>query len=70
MGVNLLNLLPRLLSSVSFNSVDEIVVQGDEVADEGSGTQAQATSLWQQYLHVCIQTQIIPSVIVRQLYLS
>lgn len=70
MGLNLLNLLPRLLSSVSFNSVDEIVVQGDEVADEGSGAQAQAASLRQQHLHVCVQTQILPSVIVRQLYLS
>lgn len=50
MGLNLLNLLPRLLSGVSFNSVDEVVVQGDEVTDKGSGAQAQAASLRQQHL--------------------
>lgn len=40
------NLSPRLLSSVFFHSVHQVIVKGDEVADECSGAQAQTMSLW------------------------
>lgn len=49
-------LLPRILSGVFFHSVHKVIVKGDEVADEGSGAQAQTTSLWQQHLQVSVQT--------------
>lgn len=61
------NLLLRLLSGVFFHSVHEVIVNGDEVTDEGSGAQAQATSLWQQYLQVSIQSKICLSVVSRKL---
>lgn len=62
--------LPRLLSGVFFHSVHKVVLKGDEVADEGRGTQTQTSSLWQKHLQVSVQTQIFLSVFSRQLYLS
>lgn len=53
-----------------FHSVHQVIVKGDEVADESSGAQAQTMSLWQQNLQVSVQTQIFLSVVSRQLYLS
>lgn len=65
-----LKLLPGLLSGVFLHSVHQVVVKRDEVADERSGAQAQTVSLRQQNLQVSIQTQILLSVVSRQLQLS
>lgn len=61
---------PGLLSSVFIHTVDQVVVHGDEVADEGCRAQPRALSLWQQHLEVTVEVQVVLAELSRDLNLA
>lgn len=61
---------PGLLSSVFIHTVNQVIVQGDEVADQGCGAQTWALTPWQENLKVTVDIQIPLAQISRDLYLT
>lgn len=53
-----------------FHRVDHVVVQGDEVADQGGGAEAPALATRQDDLEVRVQVQVGSAVALRQLDLT
>ena len=61
---------PGLLSSVLVHTFDDLIVQGDQVADQGCRAQAWALSPWQQHREITVPVQVLLAKLCRDLDLS
>lgn len=61
---------PGLLSSMLVHTVDEVIVQSNQVADKSRGAQACALSLRQQHLEVTVQVQVLLAELICDLNLT
>ena len=61
---------PGLFSSVLVHTFNELIVQGDQVADQGCGAQARALSPRQQQPEITVEVQVFVTQLSWDLYLS